>query len=351
MNRRRGGGRGQGVQISFGSRPGGRPEPPDAHRERLRFWWDPPERLREEVESATPGQTRTTVLDGELWWTYSQDWGATSNVELDEAERAEYGAGGGERFRPLLDPSGFAAVLELDEVAAAGERLLVRARPREDLEGPQIHFHLHLPRGADRFELEVDRARGFVRRVAAFLEGEELSSSELLEVAFDEELPPGTFVFEPPPGVEVLPPEPHRHRRCTLEEAAGAAPFPLFFVPRLPAGDWRLHVNLTEARRRPPLPASVWLIYHRADGRGAISLAQRPAGEGGFGWTGYAPPQLETVERNGITFTVSRADPDRGSQNTVAFEREGTALQLQSQEVELDVLLELAASLERVATP
>jgi outer membrane lipoprotein-sorting protein len=349
MNRRRGGGRTSMLQVAFASREGGDgAEPADVHVERVRFWWEPPERLREEVSSETRAQTRTTVLNGELWWTYSPEWGAISNVDLDDEERAQHGAGGGDRFRPLLDPSGLAAVLDFDQVLVAGDRLRVRARPREDLEGPPIHFHLHVVGGADAFELEVDHELGFVRRIAALIDGEELSVTELSEIAFDEVFPPETFVFKPPPGVEVLPPETGRHKRYTLEEAAEAAPFPVFFLPELPEGDWRLRVNYTDARRRPPVPANVWLIYHRADGRGALSLAQRPAREGGFGWPGYAPPELEQLERDGVPYTVCRADPDRGSQNAVAFERDGTAIQLQSQELELETLLELAGSLERV---
>ncbi len=99
------------------------------------------------------------------------------------------------------------------------------------------------------------------------------------------------------------------------------------------------------------MPAHVWVVYHRADGRGALSLAQRSAGEGGFGWAGYGPPELETVEHDGVSLTVSRADPERGSQNAVIFERDGVAIQLQSQELDIDTLIRLAASLEPVTSP
>ena len=43
--------------------------------------------------------------------------------------------------------------------------------------------------------------------MAALLDGEEFSVTELTEIAFDEAFPPVTFLFKPPPGVEVLPPE------------------------------------------------------------------------------------------------------------------------------------------------
>jgi outer membrane lipoprotein-sorting protein len=326
-----------------------RGESPDLHEERCRFWWQPPDRLREAVESeAARGQTRTTVLDGAVWWMYTPEWGAVSNVELDDDERAQHTAGGGERFRPLLDPSGFIALLDFGEPEDAGDRLRVRARPRDDVEGQGFHLHLHLVGGADEYELELDRDTGIVRRLVSFLDGHELAATELTELVLDEELPGGTFAFVPPPGVEVLPPEPHRHRQYTLEEAAGAAPFPVLYVPELPDGDWRLHVHFSEPRTRPPVPASVSLVYHRADGRGALIVAERAVGEGGFGWAGREPPELETVERDGITFTFAHGDPERGGQNAVRFERGGTAVQLQSQELDVETLLGLAASLRGV---
>jgi outer membrane lipoprotein-sorting protein len=339
-------GRGGSIQVALARSQRAGDEPPDVHEERSRFWWQPPDRLREEVESEARGQTRTTVLDGGLWWTYTPDWGAMSNVELDEEERAQHGAGGGERFRPLLDPSALLAVLEFDEITESVGRLRVRARPRDDLDS--MHLHLHVVAGADEYELELDRDTGIVRRLASFLDGRELAVTELTEIALDENFPADTFVFTPPPGIEVLPPEPHSHRHYSLEEAAEAAPFTVFYVPELPEGDWRLYVRFSAPRTRPPLPAHVSLVYHRADGRGALVVAQRAPGEGGFGWAGFAPPELETIERDGITFTVGRADLERGSQNAVAFERDGTAIQLQSQEVAVETLLALAESLRPV---
>jgi outer membrane lipoprotein-sorting protein len=344
-------GRGGSTLVAFSSSDRGGEEPPDLHEERARFWWQPHDRLREEVESETRGQTRTTVLNGDLWWTYSPDWGATSNVDLDEEARAQHGTGGGDRFQPLLDPSGLLAVLDFTEITEVGDRLRVRARPRDDLEGRVSHFHLHVFGGADEYELELDRVTGIVRRIASFLAGRELAVTELTDLALDEDFPADTFIFTPPPGVEVLPPESHRHRQSTLEEAAQAAPFPVFYIPQLSEGDWRLHVNYHEPRTRPPMPAHVSLIYHRADGRGALSLAQRPAGDGGFGWAGYGPPKLENIERDGVTLSVSRADPERGSHNAVALQRGDTSIQLQSQELDIDTLIQLAVSLEPVMTP
>ncbi len=332
-------------QIMFATRAGDEPEPPDLHEERTRFWWEPPDRLREEVESdAKPA--RTTVIDGELWWMYMPEWGAISNVELSDEERARHVVGRGESFRPALDPSGLIGVLEIDSVEVEVDRLHVRARPRDDLDGSWAHFQLRLAVGADAYELVVDRERGTVLRLVAYLEGEEIAVTEVEELAFDEDFPAGTFVFVPPPGEEVRAPETASHRDYSLAEVAEAAPFRVFTIPELPDGHWRLDVRFHERRERPPIPALVTLVYHRSDGRGSLVLGQRAAGEGAESWPAV-DPQLEDVERDGVGYTILRGDREHGGSG-VAFEREGTAIQLQSAELDVDVLLELAASLEPV---
>jgi outer membrane lipoprotein-sorting protein len=332
-------------QIMFATRAGDEPEPPDLHEERTRFWWEPPDRLREEVESDAK-HARTTVVDGELWWMYMPEWGAISNVELSDEERAHHVVGRGESFRPALDPSGLIGVLDIDGVEVEGVRLCVRARPRDDLDGPSAHFRLRLAVGADAYELLVDRERGTVLRLAAYLDGEEIAVTEVEEVVFDEDFPEATFVFVPPPGEGVRPPEMVSHREYSLEEAAEAASFRVFAVPELPEGHWRLDVRFHDRRERPPIPALVTLVYHRSDGQGALVISQRAAGEGAESWPAI-DPQLEDVERDGVGYTILRGDREHGGSG-VAFEREGTAIQLQSSELDVEVLLELAASLEPV---
>ncbi|HVU78525.1 MAG TPA: hypothetical protein VHC67_13160 [Gaiellaceae bacterium] len=317
--------RGSSSQVSFRYAGGGE-EPPDLHEERQRFWWEPPGRLREEVESATRGHPRVTVHDGEVWWLYTPELGAISNVDLPPEERARHGAGGGDRFRPLLDPSGLIAVLDFTSVEPGDGSIRVRARPRDDIEHGFL-FHLHAIGGADEHELEVDRETGVLRRVAAFLEGREAAVTELVELALDETFPEGTFVLTPPPGVEVLPPEGLGRRRYTLEEAAAEASFPVFAIPDLPEGNWRLEVHYHPARERPATPPHLALFYHRADGRAGLILSQRPADGQGAPW----------------------AMPAEDGPNGVGFEREGTALHLQSQELDEETLRALAASLSRVA--
>jgi hypothetical protein len=275
-----------------------------------------------------------------------------SNAALGADDTSNMSVGGGEPFRALLDPSDLAAVLEIEHIEAGDERYVVRARPRDDLDDSRSHMHMRFAFGADAFTLEVDRTRGVVLRVAAFLDGEELSVSELEELVFDEDLPEGTFVFVPPPGEEIRPPETGGGRRYSLDEAASLAGFGVFEIPELPEGQWRQHVHYGARHERPPRPANVAIFYSRADGRESIAVSQRKVDERGFAWPGIHPggPPLEEVERDGIAYTVLRDDPEQGNGSAVSLVRDGTAVQLQSQELDADTLLELAASLRPVSS-
>jgi hypothetical protein len=108
-------------------------------------------------------------------------------------------------------------------------------------------------------------------------------------------------------------------------------------------------VHYSPPRKRPPIDANVALFYSRADGRGALIVSQRRrTDDEGLRWAGIGPPVLEEIERNGVRYTASRGDPEQGSGSAVTFERDGTAIQLQSQELDVETLLDLAASLRRV---
>jgi outer membrane lipoprotein-sorting protein len=340
---------GIGVRIAQGVPHGDCQEPPDLHEERHRFWWEPPDRLRQEVNYDVPEAQRIAVHDGELWWLYSTVHGAVSNAALDAEERAHHQAGGGERFKQLLEPSDFLVSLEFGEISREERVLRVRARPRRDARDGMVRMRF---RGADALELEVDAEVGIVRRLTILLDGKELSSTELTELVLDEMFPEDTFVFVPPPGEEVLPPETAQQRRqYTLEEAAAEAPFTVFYVPELPEGNWRMQVHYLPAQRRPPGEAGLGLIYSRADGRGALALIERAAADArpGVAWTG-SPPETNEVERDGVRYLIAHGNPKRGRENKIVFEREGTGLELQS-ELEVEALLGLAASLQPVHDP
>lgn len=326
-------------------------ELPSEQREMIRLWYQPPDRLREEVRTLGPHEhERVVVRDGEHWWTYSPDWGAMSNVGVAAEQADHFHPGGGEQFAALLDPSVFLVALEIDDVEGGRESL---GRPALRVRGrPRLQENIHLPGlhmldSADACQLLVDRERGVVLKLSLLLEGDQFWGSAFTDIAFDERFPDDIFVFEPPPGEKVRPPDVGRARRYTVAEAAAAASFTVFMLPRLPEGEWHLHVHYSERRERPPLPEMVHLAYHRADATEHISVSQQPPGEGGFGWTGYRPegPELEEVERNGLRYTVCKRDPEYDVPASVMVEREGTAIQLTSTELDEHALLALAESL------
>jgi len=71
------------------------------------------------------------------------------------------------------------------------------------------------------------------------------------------ELPEGE-TFESP-GVQ----RPYQH--LTREEAMERASFPLWVVPRLPEGQWRMLIVHVEPRERPPIQEMVHINYLRED--------------------------------------------------------------------------------------
>ena len=329
-------GGGSMVQFAFATSESDEPAP-DIHEEHTRFWWEPPDRLREESER------QTRVVDGELWWVSMPDLGAISNAGLDEDARAEHRTGGGEEFRLLLDPSGMIGLLDFDRIDDEGDVFRVGARLRDDTEDSAFHLRVHFAPGADRIELVVDRRRGVLLRRASYLDDEEMSSVELGEIAFDEDFPSETFVFVPPSGVEVRSPE-DAHRRYTLEEAIAEAPFTVFLLGEAPAGFGDPHVSYHDHRSfGGPLLA---LFYHRTR-RGSLILTQTSAGRK-LGWPGVEP-KLDEVERDGVVYTTCASDPELGTPAAVGVERDGTAVRLQSDVLGIDELLELASGL--AATP
>jgi outer membrane lipoprotein-sorting protein len=337
---------GMGHVQMFASGSGGAETQPDVHEEVIRFWVEPPDRLRHETESS--GRGHTIVIDGDTWWMYSPEWGATSNVGLTDEEAGNMSVGGGEPFRQLLDPSMIAGALEIDRIDAEEKQFVVHAHMREDLDGINRHMLMGFVTGADAVELVVDRERGIVRRITAYLDGQELSASVLDDVVFDEAFPEGTFVFVPPPGEEVHPPETARQHTHTVSEVVELAGFVVFEIPDLPEGQWRLHVHYNAKRERPRMHENAALFYSRSDGRGTVIVSQHEAGaEGTFGWPGVRADEasLEEIERDGIRYVVFRGAPDQDMGSAVRLERDGTAVQLQSQDLPAETLLELATSL------
>lgn len=306
----------------------GPPEPEEVEHV-VRTWIDG-ERARE--ERAGPYAFPTLgIRDGDRWWQYSERFGASAN----EAEPGVQ-SGIGEAALALLDPAHVLGALRLEPdgeiVVAERPALLVRGVPR-DRDG----FHPHrLGFGAEAYELVVDRERGVLLRTTSLLDEEPLSSTEVLEVAFDEDFPPDLFVFELPEGETFRPLFP-RPEHVTLERAAELAPFTVLAPSEVPS-DWQLHALYLPGEERPPQPPSVTLHYHSRDAGQQLNVAQTAAdAEDQHVW-------LTWEEADGVR-VAGPAEPHGLEPGYAQVERDGTRATLSSAELPRERIAALARSL------
>lgn len=304
------------LSVSLGD-PDAGPER-ESTEELVRLWVARPARLRIEVEGRW---ARTLVTDGKTSWHYDVHLGAIAHEREEEDD--------GEEEPLLLDPASVVPGLELEPLGrmtwGGREAIRVRARPREADE--ELFWHdLHgLAPGAEAYDLIVDVERGVLLRAAAYLDGEEFATTEVLEIAFDEPIDPATFTFVPPPGETVRREEELDAdlRDVTIEEAAVLAPFPVWIPARLPLG-WEMEVTYQEASERPIWPASVSIHYRRMteDEPSQFTLDERAAGKE------RAPgPAWEWIEREGqALFVWAPPERKRGMPTLVRLERGGTTI-------------------------
>jgi outer membrane lipoprotein-sorting protein len=321
-------------------------ETPNEVVERIRFWYERPDRIREEYESDHPAgrNGRKAVRDGRHWWSYDAHNGAITN-----AGAPDVGSGVGEEIKRLLDPSDVLGVCDLEilgEGDVGGRRgIRVRAtnRPTED------HFLRRIPPMGDELEYVFDAERGIALRQAVLIHGDAFSITELEELLFDATIPSETFVLTLPEGESfVSVGDDLALDHVSIQEAARRASFRLFVVARLPEGEWQMIVTYVRPRERPVRTESVHITYMREDAQQHLSLTERPAdrerdpdfseelfGEG-----------VEEVSRDGTRYRVRRGDADLfGPPTMLQFEREGTTIHLQSQELDVEALVGLAAEL------
>ena len=172
-----------------------------------RVWHERPNRWRQEIESAGRSGTEYRVVDGDAFWYYNSLHGSRHAI----ATRSEFGGGFGAEFEiaHVFDPAVPHLELEELELRPAGR---TRAAGREAirLEAVKPGGWEYPPEplwwGADDYELLVDAERGLILRLASRLGGLAFDMTEVLEIAFDETLPEGTFVLDLP-GVEFGEPE------------------------------------------------------------------------------------------------------------------------------------------------
>lgn len=320
----------------------GAEEESEPAEEVVRIWLEPPDRVRVELEGRW---TQTMVSNGPTTWSYTPEMGAV---------REERGARGQAEAPLLLQPAVLIAGLDFDSPEktelVGREALHVRARPRPA--GPMLGWHdLHgLAQGADEYDLVVDAERGILLRAAALMDGEEFATSEVTEIAFDEQLEPERFTFTPPPGETVRTPEEAfggEIEDVSIEEAARRAPFTVFVATKL-GPHWTMDVHFHGKRERPPMPVTVFVHYSRTDdGLEQFGLSERARRENeaepGSDW--------ERVDRAGqALYVYMPSEQKRRWPSLIRFERDGTWIELSSQSFERERLLEIAASLAPAPT-
>jgi outer membrane lipoprotein-sorting protein len=303
--------------------------------ETVRLWVEPPDRVREET------QGDIGVRDGRRWWHYDPEDGLMSNED-----DLSVGSGIAERRSVLLDPAGLLGALSFEPrgrtTVAGREAIVLRATPRAGIEH---EFALHqLASGAEEYEFAVDVERGILLRAASLIEDEAFAVHEILEIVFDEEFPPDTFMLTAPPGEVargVWEPEAHD---VTIEEAARLAPFSVWFPARVPA-EWRVEVGYFPGDERHRDPAAVGIHLSRADALHRITIRQR-ASSLRDPEDPYDDPYERWAERDWRGETVEILEREHGP-TKVRLEREGTRITLVS-DLGADSLLDLARSLARV---
>jgi len=313
--------------------------PPNERVSKTSFWYQRPDRFREEITSDHPhGRDGwMAVRDGERWWSFSPETGGMSN-END----LSVGSGIGHEIQPLFDPVDLLVNFELTIVGTSevGSRRTIEVRAVERaLLNPYIHG---FPFWGDEVRCSVDAERGIIVRKVLLLGGAEFNSEELSELVFDEPISPETFSLELPAG-ETFVDLDARPEEVTLAEAAERASFRVFAVAKLPEGDWRMMIHFMPGRQRPQVPESVHINYVREDAQLDLSLSESPADAADL-W----PDRFDEdpVVREGISYRVHAGEGGAfGPPAMVRFDRDGTRIVITSQALEVDALIDLAAEL------
>jgi len=303
--------------------------------------WRADGRAREQHEGG-PRDGAYGVRDGELWWSWDERNGATSN-----RDDPKLGSGIGEALSVMLDPTPLLGLLRFATVGhgrvAARETITAEAVPRR--RDPRRHppaFELYeLGPGADCYTLEIDAQRGVLLEVLATRDGDPFNKVTTVAIAFDRVIPEERFTFEPPPGEEIQPTWGHPPERISVREAQQRAAFTVLIPDRIPS-DWHVSVLFREPSPRPPWPGSVALIYSSDDGHESVSLSQFSVAEKSSMM--LIDDDWEDVGRNGRAIRATRLDAS--SEARAQLEYGDTFVILTSRTLTRDELATIGASLK-----
>lgn len=292
------------------------------------------------AEFSVGDETLVAVMDGERWWHWSPSSGGQTN-EADPGDGGTHGTGPGAALleTAVILPTLSFEITGLAEIAGRSV-VAVTAVPEPSARDRFVPTGLHgIGSGADEYRFLVDAERGVLLRSEAHLGGAPFRVLEADEVAFDEELPPETFVLELPTGQGFSAPPEYRH--MALDRLPGEVPFtvlvpehpPVAADPSDPAEPPR--AMIMPAAPRWNMPAHAHISYELGLGR-MLSLRESaeplPVREG----QDFTAREDLLVGRDGVS------DPPRP---TVRMSRGGTHVELEAVGMSLEELIDLADTL------
>jgi hypothetical protein len=158
-------------------------EPPTVVETTTQLWAARPDRLRWETTARGYGLDELTsvgVKEGEVFWERSGDGDLHTNENREQSGTMTTG------HELLVDPSPLLGVYRFE----LGAPTTWQGRHAVEVTASRrsgSHPHGFGPFG-DELALVVDEERGVLLRAAVVVEGEELSNTEIVEIAFDEPL-------------------------------------------------------------------------------------------------------------------------------------------------------------------
>jgi outer membrane lipoprotein-sorting protein len=323
--------------------------PPVEETGTLRVWYGRPDRWRIERDRATDYESSLEIHVGDTWWRYSEAEGSVSNAGDSEPIHSSVDSS----IATMLEPWSAVGALAFERTEATRfvgrEALSVSARPRPGSDDCDLDWLLMgLSTGADEYRLIVDRERGVLLRVEALLDGAPFAVEEVREIAFDETLPDELFSFADPGGRPIRSAsEQDTPEHGPLHELAAKTPFTALAPAELDPG-WELRASLL--RPDPPSPAGAQLHLHYYGRHGySFGITQSAVDEPA---QGYDPsdPNWRTIQRRGLSLDVLELKGGMHELAIVRFQREGTHIEMQTQQLPLDRLLEVAVDLQPAPT-
>ena len=309
-------------------------EEPNESEQTVRLWLERPGRVREELGGE---YSQTRVLNGQKLWVRASALGV---IEQDVGGDSGFSGHHAILFSPLMIPAGAEVELGGPSTVAGRAGIAVHASPRKKVEVIGLGLGAG---GADEFELVVDSERGILLRIEARLGGAPFDIVEFVEIAFDEQLDPGLFELSLEPGERVRSPEElaaGREHGLTVEQAAARASFPVFIPDPVWPGAPAM-VVYSKPQQQPPSPESVHIHYSHHETKRQFSLDEKPTGTPEAVPAGFQPVDLDGVQ----AWVWAPANQRRFMPVRVRLERDGTQVELSSQELGRDELLDIARRL------